>query len=202
MSDVNKMLFHVLLLVLMTGSIAGLFAGTALVLRPAWLLRVGGFVNRWISTRLMSRVLERMVKVDRWFYRHHYLSGIFLLAGAIFLIQFFTGRFNKEHILAELVRLFSIQPTLMDRLLDSAVLTILLGAAFSLILSLYMLLRPSMLNCFEQGANQWVSLRRALKPLEISRFGMDEFVFQNVQMPGVLLLCGSLYTLLGLTIWL
>jgi hypothetical protein len=196
------MLLHVLLLVLMTGSIAGLFAGTALVLRPAWLLHVGNFVNRWISTRLMSRVLERMVRVDRWFYRHHYASGIFLLGGAIFLIQFFTGRFDKERTLIEFRHLFSIPPALLDRLLDSAVLTILLGAAFALIISLFLLIRPSMLKSFEQGANQWISLRRALKPLEISRFGMDEFVFQNVQMTGVLLLCGSLYTLLGLTIWL
>ena len=143
-----------------------------------------------------------MIKLDRWFYRHHYVSGVFLLAGAIFLIQFFTGRFDRERILTEFHRLFSIQPRLMDHLFDAAVLTILLGAAFALIISLFLLIRPSMLKGFEQGANQWISLRRALKPLEISRFGMDEFVFQNVQMTGVLLLCGSMYTLLGLTIWL
>ena len=54
MSDVNKMLLHVLLLVLMTGSIAGLFVGTALVLRPAWLLYLGKLLNHWVSTRSIS----------------------------------------------------------------------------------------------------------------------------------------------------
>ena len=87
-------------------------------------------------------------------------------------------------------------------LLDSAVLSILLGAAFTLIISLFLLIRPSMLRGFEQGANQWISLRQALKPFEISRVGVDEYVFQNVQLAGVLLLFGSLYTLVGLTHWL
>jgi len=125
-----------------------------------------------------------------------------LLGGAIFLVQFFTGRFDKEHALAELSHTFAIQPMLMHSLLDSAVLTILLGSALALIISLFMLIRPSMLKGFEQDANQWVSLRRVLKPLEISRFAVDNYVFQNVQMTGTLLLLGSLYTLSGLTIWL
>jgi hypothetical protein len=202
MSDINKLLLHVLLLVLMTGSMAGLFAGTALVFRPPWLLFVGRFANLWISTRPITRLLEQMIKIDRWFYRHHYLSGIFLLAGAIYLVHFFTGRFDKARALAELSHTFAIQPMLMNHLLDSAVLTILLGAAFALIISLFMLIRPSMLKGFEQEANQWVSLRRALKPFEISRFGVDNYVFQNVQMTGILLLLGSLYALSGLTIWL
>jgi hypothetical protein len=87
-------------------------------------------------------------------------------------------------------------------LLDSTVLSILLGATFALIISLFLLIRPSMLRGFEQGANQWISLRLVLSPFEISRVGVDEYMFQNVQMAGVLLLFGSLYILVGLTTWL
>ena len=202
MYDVNRLLLHVLILVLMTGSIAGLFAGTALVLRPAWLLHVGKFLNRWISTRPITRLLDRMVRIDRWFYRHHQVSGALMLAGAIFLINFYTGSFDKPFILDKLSHALALAPKLISFLLDSVVFTILLGAALALIISLFLLIRPSMLKDFERGANQWISLRQALKPLEVSRFGMDEFVFQNVQMTGVLMLCGSLYTLSALTIWL
>jgi hypothetical protein len=201
MPDISN-LFHLWLSFLMAGSIAGLFAGAALVLRPAWLLYAGSRVNRWVATREVSSLLERVVKVDRWFYRHHHASGMSLLAGAAFLIYFFIARFDRVRIIIGLSRVFDIPLVFSMVLLDSAVLSILLGAAFALIISLFMLMRPSMLRGFEQGANQWISLRRALKPFEISRAGVDEYVFQNVQMAGVLLLLGSLYTLAGLTIWL
>lgn len=199
---IGKLLFHVLLLFLMAGGIAGLFAGAALVLRPAWLLQVSRSANRWIATRQAASVLERVIKVDRWFYRHHYESGTLLLAGAVFLIYFFTARFDRLRILIGLSNAFALPPVITVTLLDSAVLGILLGAAFALIISLFLLIRPSMLRGFEQGANQWISLRRALKPFEIVRVGVDEYVFQNVQMAGVLLLFGSLYILAVLTIWL
>jgi len=202
MTVIDGMLFNALLLFLMAGSIAGLFTGAVLVLHPAWLLHASRRANRWIATRQIASLLERVIKVDRWFYRHRHISGMLLLAGAIFLIYFFTAHFDKFSTLADLSKKFAIPPALTEVLLDSAVLSILLGAAFALIISLFLLLRPSMMREFEQGANQWVSLRRALKPFEISRVGVDEYVFQNVRMAGVLLLFCSLYTLAGLTIWL
>lgn len=202
MSDINKLLFHAFLLTLMSGSIAGLFAGTALVLRPAWLLYVGKLVNRWISTRKLSSLLERMINIDRWLYRHHRITGILLLAGALFLINFFTGSFDKSTALAKFSRALAIPSAFTDVLLDSAVLSILLGVTFTMIISLFLLIRPSMLKGFERDANQWISLRRSLKPFEIPRTGIDEYVFQNVRMTGIMLLLGSLYTLAVLTAWL
>ena len=202
MSIINKLVFHMLLLFLVVGSIAGLFMGAALVMRPTWLLHASRRANRWIATRRIDSMLERIIKVDRWFYRHHRITGMLLLAGAVFLVYFFTARLDKPRILAGMSRAFSTPPALTDVLLDSTVLSILLGATFTIIISLFLLIRPSLLRGFEQGANQWVSLRRALKMFEISRVGVDEYIFQNVQMAGVLLLLGSLYTLAGLTAWL
>ena len=124
------------------------------------------------------------------------------MVGATFLIYFFTVRFDKLAVLEGLCKRYSLPSAFIEVLLDSSVLSILLGAAFALIISLFLLIRPSMMRDFEQGANQWISMRQALKPLEVSRVGVDQFVFRNVQMSGVLLLFGSLYTLAMLTIWL
>ncbi len=202
MSVVNQMLFHALLLFLMVGSMAGLFVGVALVLRPAWMSYASKHANRWIAMPPVANLLDQVVKVDRWFYRHHQASGISLLAGAVLLIYFFTARFDKISLLTGLSRKFPIPTVFAEMLLDSVVLSILLGAAATLIISLFLLIRPSMLRGFEQDANQWISMRRVLKPFELSRVGVDEYVFQNVQMTGVLLLFGSLYTLAVLIIWL
>jgi hypothetical protein len=196
------MLLHALLLFLMVGSVVGLFVGALLVLRPAWLLYVSMHANRWIDMSPIANLLDQVVKVDRWFYRHHQASGISLLAGAVLLIYLFTARFDKFFILIGLSRKLPISPVFAEVLLDSVVLSILMGAAATLIISLFLLIRPSMLRGFEQGANQWISLRRDLKSFELFRVGVDEYVFQNVQMTGVLLLFGSLYTLAVLIIWL
>lgn len=202
MSPVNQMLFHALLLFLLAGSFAGLLAGVALMMRPSWMLQASKHGNRWIATRQIDRMLEQAIKVDRWFYRHHHISGALLLAGAVFLIYFFTVHFDRSDTLAGLSRIFLLAPGFVEILLDALVLSILLGAAFTSIISLFLLARPSMLRGFEQGANQWLSLRRAIKPLEMNRPGMDNYVFRNVQLAGALLLLGSLYALTGLTVWL
>ena len=202
MPAVNKILVHALLLFLMVGSVAGLVAGVVLVLRPAWLLHVSRRANRLIAMPPITNLLDQVVKVDRWFYRHHQASGLSLLAGAVLLIYFFTARFDKVTLLAGLSGKFPIPDVFVEILLDSVVLSIMLGAAAALIIGLFLLIRPSMLRGFEQDANQWISMGRVIKPLELSRVDIDEYVFQNVQITGALLLFGSLYTLAGLTIWL
>ena len=202
MSITDTLLLRSLLLFLMVGSVAGLFAGAALMLRPDWLLRVSKRANKWVSTRHLDQSLEQSFKLDPWFYRYHHMSGILTLAGAIFTLYFFTAGFDKSATLAGLSRKFSIPPALIGSLLDALALSCLLGAAFAIIISLFLLFRPSLLRGFEQGANQWFSLRRGLKPLEIPRSGVDEYVFRHVQLAGVLLLFGSMYTLVGLVAWL
>jgi hypothetical protein len=56
--------------------------------------------------------------------------------------------------------------------------------------------RPSLLRGFEETANQWLSLRRAMKPMEIQRDNMDRYVQRYARQVGIFLLLGSLYTLL------
>ena len=202
MSITDTLLLRSLLLFLMLGSVAGLFVGMALIMRPDWLLRVSKHTNRWISTRRFDRPLEQSVKLDPWFYRYRFTSGILILAGAVYLIYLFTAGFDKPAAIAGLSRKFPIPPALIGSLLDALALSCLLGAALALIVSLFLLFRPSLLRGFEQGSNQWLSMRRALKPLEIQRSGVDEYVFHNVRLVGMLLLFGSLYTLVGLAIWM
>jgi hypothetical protein len=198
----SKVLVHAFLLLLMAGGIVGLIMGALLLLRPAWLLNIGQYTNRWIATRRLSLLLDRVVQIDRWFYRHHLISGALLLAGAIFLLYFFVAMLDKARLLERLSHALLLSPVITETLLDATVLIILLGAVFTVIVSLFMLARPSELRGFEQRSNQWISLRRALKPLEVARSGFDEYVFLNVQLAGVLLLFCSLYILIGLTPWL
>jgi phage shock protein PspC (stress-responsive transcriptional regulator) len=84
---------------------------------------------------------------------------------------------------------------------EPVVLIMLLGSAFALFVSLFLLIRPSRFHKFEHGANEWISLRRTIKPLEVMRNSVDAFTFRYPQQVGGTLVLGSIYTLALFTFW-
>jgi hypothetical protein len=198
----DAVLMRSLILFLTLGSVAGLFAGVALLLRPDWLLQLNTFSKRWVSTRQMGRSLDQPVNIDLWFYRYGQVSGTLLLAGAVYVVYMLTTHFVRADILAGLAKLHLVQSVLLEPVLDTMVLVFLAGAVLAMIISLFLIFRPSMLRDLELGANHSISMRKTLKPMEVQRGSVDQLVFHNVRVVGVVLLCGSLYTLVVLVQWL
>ena len=118
MSITETLLLRSLVFFLMVGSVAGLLAGAALILRPHWLIRLSQISNRWVSTRQIDKALERPIHLDQWLYRYSRVSGTLMLAGAIFIIYFITTSLDKLDSLAGIFRNANIPPALMDGLLD------------------------------------------------------------------------------------
>lgn len=198
----DAVLLRSLVLFLMLGSVAGLLTGALLLWRPEWLARVSQFANKWVSSRQMSRPLDKPVNIDHWIYHYSHWTGGVLLAGALYIIYIFTAHVGRADLLASLAKANLVQPALLGLLLDALVLIFLTGAVLALLVSLFLLFRPSMLRDLELGANQRISLRQLLKPLEMQHGDLDQLVSRNIQLAGVLLLCGSLYTLVALAFWL
>lgn len=198
----DAVLMRSMVLFLLLGSVVGLLAGALMIWRPEWLARISKHANGWVSTRQMGRTLEQSIDIDNWFYRNSHWSGAVLLAGATYIIYMFTAHLARADMLASLARLHLVQPKLLEALLDTLVLVFLAGALLAVLVSLFLIFRPSMLRDLELGANQRVSLRQTLKPMEMQYGELDQLVFRNVQLAGVLLLCGSLYTLVALAFWL
>ena len=199
---VASLLLHSAVIFLMLGSLAGLVVGGMLIQSPHRLRKVGDLLNRWVSTRHLDQTLDRGIDIDPWFYRHSRVSAWLILLAAIYILYVFAIGLDRASAIAGLSRYFFLPPGLIGGLLDALVLSALLGAMFAAFVSLFLLLRPSMLKDFEQGANRWISLRRGLKPLEIRREGLDEYTFKYNRQAGILLVLGSLYTLALLTFWL
>lgn len=195
-------LLRSLVLFLMLGSVAGLLMGAMLLWRPEWLARLSKHANSWVSTRQMARPLEQSINLDNWFYRYGSMSGAALMLGAVYIMYMFAAHFARADLLANLAKMRLVQPVLLEPLLDTLVLIFLAGAVLALLVSLFLIFRPSMLRDLELGANQNISLRSSLKPVEIQRDDMDRLVFSNARVAGVLLLGGSLYTLVALAFWL
>lgn len=189
-------------LFLMLGSVAGVIVGALLLWRPEWLVRVNKHANFWVSTRKMGRKLEQQINIDRWFYRYGRVSGFALLSGAVYIIYGLMTHFGRADLLASLTKLHLVQPVLLEPLLDIFVLIVLTGVLLALFVSLFLMFRPSILREMELDANRSVSLRQVLKPMEIQRSELDVLVLQHAKKSGLILLCGSLYTLVILAFWL
>lgn len=186
---------------LLVGSVAGMLAGVALVFRPQLIERLGSKLNQWISTRHLDKELDRSFNIDIWFYRYRYLAATLLILGALYVLYFFTVSIDRELTVAELSKSLSYPRPLVEALLDALVLTGMSGALCAILVALFMLFRPSLLRGFEEEANQWVSLRKSLKPMEISRLSLDRYILRHARLSGVLLTIGSLYTMLILIFW-
>ena len=189
MNIIETVLLSALPILLVTGSVAGLIVGAVLILRPHWLLRAGPIANRWISTGSLDKMLNIPINADSWFYRHRRTSGLATLAGAMYVLYFFSVQIDKT----------GAGSSYIGVLFDSMVLIALLGAALALCVSLIVLFRPGLLRKFESAANEWISLRDAMKPLELLHNNVDEFTFRHTQQMGVILVLCSVYTLVAFT---
>jgi len=199
---VESILLRSAIIFLSVGSLAGILVGGLLLWDPTRLRAVSAMLDRWISTRHLDQSLEMSVTLDPWFYRHRQVGGVLILLGSCYVTYFLTVSLNKVRATAGLAQYYDLPSSFVGALLDAFVLSALLGSVFAAFVSLFLLLRPSQLRDFEEGANRWVSMRRAMKPMEISRRGLDEVVFNHGRQAGVLLVLGSLYALVFLLSWL
>jgi hypothetical protein len=163
---------------------------------------VSAIANRWVSTRQAAHPLERQVNADHWVYRYSREAGVILLVGTLYILIMFALHADRAAWLGLLVQSHWVQPVLADLLLDALVLLSLAGTTLALLVSLFLIFRPSLLRELETGANQRLSLRQQLKPLEMPHADLEQYLFRHMQIAGGLLLGGSLYVLVMLVYWL
>lgn len=195
-------LLRSLVVFLLLGSIAGLLMGVLMLWRPSWFARLSKLANSWVSTRQMARPLGKAVNMDHWVYRYSLFSGGLLVAGAIYIVAMFVFKLTRIELLATLAGLNVLQPAWHEPLLDTLVFIFVAGAILALFVGLFLIFRPSMLRDMEVGANEQVSMRTSLKPMEIQYNQLDGIVSRNIKLAGVVLIGASLYVLVMLVFWL
>ncbi len=186
------MLWRALAIFLLIGALMGVAVALLLIFQPQLMARVNRVANRWISTRHLSQLMDRSIRIERWFYRHHRSMGLLLILGAGYILVYFGWRFNKA-IAVQSFASFVPNKLLLDGLLQAVVLFALIGGAVALLVGLAVLLRPSLLRSIESESNQWVSSRRATKVMDVQHNQVDLFVDRHAQRVGWLLLVGSSY---------
>lgn len=186
-------LWRDLAIFLLFGAVLGVLLASLLIFTPQYLARVNHIANHWISTRHISRWLDRSISIEQWFYQHNRAVGIVVVLGASYILIFFSMLFDKSYSMQRMGVKGIVPPKLLDGLLDALVLSSLIGGTVALLVGLFLWLRPSLLRGVEAGANQWVTSRRATKMLDVPRYDLDQFVAHHAKRAGWLLLLGSIY---------
>jgi hypothetical protein len=186
-------LWRALAIFLLIGALLGVVLALLLIFKPQFLERLNRVANRWVSTRHISRWLDRSVSIEHWFYQHHRAAGAVIVLGAAYILIYFGILFDKAYTLQRLSLRGMLPAKLLDGLLDALVLGSLVGGAVALMVGLFLWLRPSQLRGMEKEANQWVSSRRATKMLDVPHGEVDHFIARHAQRVGWLLLVGSIY---------
>lgn len=186
---------------LILGGIAATLIGLILVFVPQHFPRISGVLDRWISTRRFDRLLERWITLDPWLYRHRRITGALILGGALFVLYYFGIQIDRAEAVAALAQRLAWPMALAGAMLDAMVLIALLGALGAVFVALCLLFRPSLLRQFEQSANRWFSLRRAMKSWEMPRDDFEELLARHVRQVGLFLLLGGSYLLVMLAAW-
>jgi hypothetical protein len=184
-------LWRALAIFLLIGALLGVALALLLIFKPHLLGRVNRVANRWISTRHIGQALDRSISIELWFYRHHRAAGIVIFLGAVYIFIYFGMLFDKAYTLQRLSS--HVPPKLLDGLLDALVLCSLAGAAISLMVGLFLWLRPSLLRGVEEEANLWVSTSSAAQMLDMPHDQVDRFVARHAQRIGWLMLLASIY---------
>jgi len=199
--SVADLLWRSLALFLLIGALMGTAMALLLLFRPQLLQRVNRAANQWVSLRSISQLMDRSIRTERWFYRHHLVLGPFVVVGAGYMLLYFGLQLDQAAAL-RVLGVYVANQQLAGMLLQALVLFALIGAAAALLVGAVYWIRPSLLRGLETQANQWVSSRQATKVLDVTHDPVDLFVELHAQRVGWLLLAASIYLFVVMFRWL
>ena len=198
---VADLLWRSLAIFLLIGAFMGVATALLLIFKPQLLQRVNRVANHWVSTRHISQFMDRSIRTERWFYRHHKVLGPLVVFGAAYMLLYFGWLLDRAAALRALGGYIANLP-LASALLQALLLFALIGAGLALLIGAVYWARPSLLRGLETQSNQWVSSRKATKVMDVTHDQVRLFVEHHAQRVGWLLLAASIYLFVVMFRWL
>ena len=171
--------------------IMGIAFSLMMLFSPRLVQQISSILNRSINIEKKINYLDKEIQIDAFFYSHHILIGVCLVAGSLFSLIFFYFQLD----VASLARIFGNRngAFLSNQIFFSFIAVIgkivcLLGLAAGLIL----LLAPGKMKKMEHKLNSWFETGQVVEKLDASSHNVDIFFFRHPVFFG---LAGSLISL-------
>jgi hypothetical protein len=195
----DSMLYYLVML-LIVGNVFAFGIGVLMLAAPQQLRAVFKFSNRWISTRKLTKPLEKPRHTEHAMLRYPRVLGVTLLASAaLILIKgaiFVTGMSVAEggRLLARLYGNTGDSGGLWESLWISLIAFIMLGALTAVVVGLMSLFRPGQLQHWGKSINRWVSTRKLTKPLDTPHYHLDKLVLARPRLWGGMITVLALFS--------
>jgi hypothetical protein len=164
--------------------------GLLMVLLPGRMLVLNQKLDIWIDTSRWFRLLDEPHRVERGFYRHHVITGVLIIAGALYSLRYLWVLRQNELLL--LVPEFS-GPEMAEWVHAGLSLFLIAGNGIALLAGIIVLFRPSLLKGVEVWANTWVDSEKVMRKLDSRMEGTGRFISGHVRLLGMLVVIGSVY---------
>lgn len=199
----DSMLYYLIVL-LIFGNVFALVIGVLMLAAPQHLSAIFKFSNRWISTRKLTKPLEKPRPTERAMLRYPRVLGAILLASALLILlkgaNFITGMSVADggKLLAQLYGDAKISSGAWETLWLSLIAFIVLGAAMAVVVGLMSLFKLGKLKYWAESINRWVSTRQLTKPLDVPHYQLDKLVTARPRLWGGVITVLSLFSALML----
>ena len=197
--------FYYLILFLIFGNLFAFFIGVLMIAAPQRLGNLFRISNRWISTRRMTKPLEKPRQADRAMLRYPRVLGAIMLASAALIlikgIIFISGvnAADGGRLLARLYSGVNLSAVAWEVMWVTLITIILLGAILAIVVGLMSLFKLGKLKHWAESANRWVSTRQLTKPLDMPHYHLDKMVSAKPQLWGGVITALSLFS--SLVLW-
>jgi hypothetical protein len=197
--------FYYLILFLIFGNLFAFFIGVLMIAAPQRLGDLFRISNRWVSTRRMTKPLEKPRHADRAMLRYPRVLGAIMLASAALIlikgIIFISGVSATDggRLLARLYSGVSLPAGAWELIWITLISVILLGAILAIAVGLMSLFKLGKLKHWAESANRWVSTRQLTKPLDMPHYHLDKMVSAKPQLWGGVITALALFS--SLVLW-
>ena len=197
--------FYYLILFLIFGNLFAFFIGVLMIAAPRRLGDLFKISNRWISTRRMTKPLEKSRQADRTMLRYPRVLGAIMLASAALIlikgIIFISGVSVADggRLLTRLYTGVNLSAVAWEVIWATLITIILLGAILAIVVGLMSLFKLGKLKHWAESANRWVSTRQLTKPLDMPHYHLDKMVSAKPQLWGGVITALALFS--SLVLW-
>ncbi|MDH3513349.1 MAG: hypothetical protein OEM83_00575 [Gammaproteobacteria bacterium] len=200
-------LWYYLVVFLIYGNIFALVLGVLMLAVPGSLSALFKFSNRWISTRQLTKPLEKPRSTERAMLRYPRVLGAILLAsaalilvkGTIFITDLSVA--DGAGLLARLYGDTGISAGVWESLWICLIAFIVLGVVMAIVVGLMSLFQLGQLKHWAEAANRWVSSRRATKPLDTPHYHLDRMIMARPRLWGGLISALAVFSILVLWVF-
>ena len=190
LGEVGLNTLHVLMI---GGSFVAVVVGVYLLIAPQRVWGLNRYLNTWFATSKLTDPLDAPRHIERAIYRHHREVGAALLTGALYTLYMIQFHYNPAATLNILAQ--RLDPNLVGWLLESTVFMLVIGSLLALVISLILIIRPSLLRDFEVWSNHWYHTDKAVNTLDTMYLKPDEIMQRHPRITAAVFILGGLYVL-------